>query len=73
MESEKVKQIQQKERKAEDRIVRILSEDIEGKMSVYAGLTKIKGISWGFSNEGMSLSIIAITAIPTKKEITVIV
>ena len=26
------------------RIVRILSKDIEGKMSLYAGLTKIKGI-----------------------------
>ena len=34
----------------EDRVVRILSKDIEGKMSVYAGLAKIKGISWSFSN-----------------------
>ncbi len=34
----------------EDRIVRILSKDIEGKMNVYAGLTKIKGISWSISN-----------------------
>ncbi len=33
----------------EDRIVRILSKDIEGKMSVYSGLTKIKGISWAAS------------------------
>lgn len=36
--------------KDEGRIVRILSSDIEGKTSVYAGLTKIKGISWSFSN-----------------------
>lgn len=36
--------------KYEDRLVRILSEDIEGKMKVYAGLTKIKGVSWGLSN-----------------------
>lgn len=42
--------IQDKQMKDEDRIVRILSKDIEGKMSVYAGLTKIKGISWSFSN-----------------------
>jgi small subunit ribosomal protein S13 len=36
--------------KREERIVRILSKDIEGKMRVYAGLTKIKGVSWSFSN-----------------------
>lgn len=34
----------------EDRIVRILSKDIEGKMKIYSGLTKIKGISWALSN-----------------------
>ena len=34
----------------EDRVVRILSKDIEGKMSVYSGLAKIKGVSWSFSN-----------------------
>lgn len=34
----------------EERVVRILSKDIEGKMKVYPGLTKIKGISWGLSN-----------------------
>lgn len=38
------------ERKQEDRIVRILSTDIEGKMKVYVGLTKIKGVSWSFAN-----------------------
>jgi len=36
--------------KSEERIVRILSKDIEGKTSVYAGLAKIKGISWAMSN-----------------------
>ncbi len=33
-----------------ERIVRILSKDIEGNMTVYAGLATIKGISWSFSN-----------------------
>ncbi|MBL7059080.1 30S ribosomal protein S13 [Candidatus Pacearchaeota archaeon] len=36
--------------KREERIVRIMSEDIEGKTRLYPGLTKIKGISWGLSN-----------------------
>jgi len=34
----------------EERVVRLLSNDIEGKMQVYPGLTKIKGVSWGLSN-----------------------
>ena len=34
----------------ETRVVRILSTDIEGKMQVYPGLTKIKGVSWSMSN-----------------------
>jgi len=40
------------EQKQQDvgRIVRILSKDIEGNMTVYSGLSKIKGISWGYSN-----------------------
>lgn len=40
------------EQKQQDvgRIVRILSKDIEGNMTVYSGLAKIKGISWGYSN-----------------------
>ncbi|MBW6442696.1 30S ribosomal protein S13 [Patescibacteria group bacterium] len=33
-----------------EKIIRILSEDIEGGMKVYAGLAKIKGVSWGLSN-----------------------
>ena len=32
-----------------DKVIRILSEDIEGKMKIYPGLTKIKGISWSVS------------------------
>lgn len=38
------------EEKYEERMVRILSEDIEGGMGLYTGLTKIKGVSWGFAN-----------------------
>ena len=34
----------------EERIVRILSRDIEGKMKIYPGLTKIKGVSWALAN-----------------------
>lgn len=34
----------------EKQIVRIASVDIPGDMTIYAGLTKIKGISWSFSN-----------------------
>jgi len=34
----------------DDRVIRILAKDIEGKMKVYAGLTKIKGVSWSLSN-----------------------
>lgn len=38
------------EEKYEERLVRILSKDIEGGMNVYVGLTRIKGISWGLAN-----------------------
>lgn len=41
---------QEHEGKAEERIVRILSKDIEGGLKIYVGLTKIKGISWALSN-----------------------
>ncbi|MAG10954.1 30S ribosomal protein S13 [Candidatus Pacearchaeota archaeon] len=34
----------------EERIVRILAKDIEGGMKIYAGLTKVKGISWSMAN-----------------------
>lgn len=33
-----------------EKIVRILSKDIEGGMKLYAGLTKIKGVSWSLAN-----------------------
>jgi len=39
-----------KEKAYEERIVRILSKDIEGGMSIYAGLSTIKGISWTLAN-----------------------
>ncbi len=39
-----------KPQKNEERIVRIISKDIEGGMKIYPGLTKIKGVSWGMSN-----------------------
>jgi len=38
------------EKKYGEKLVRILSEDIEGGMKLYAGLTKIKGVSWGIAN-----------------------
>lgn len=45
------KQAQKTEKEEyEERIVRIHSEDIEGKMRVYAGLAKIKGVSWAMAN-----------------------
>ena len=45
-----IKDQKESDRKAEERIVRIMSEDIEGRMKIYAGLTKIKGVSWSLSN-----------------------
>lgn len=41
---------EEKQAKSEERIVRILSKDIEGNMKTYAGLSTIKGISWSFAN-----------------------
>jgi small subunit ribosomal protein S13 len=43
-------QEQKTETKNEERIVRLMSEDIGGNMKIYVGLTKIKGISWSFAN-----------------------
>jgi small subunit ribosomal protein S13 len=40
----------QTEQKFEGKLVRVLSKDIEGKLKLYVGLTKIKGISWAFAN-----------------------
>jgi ribosomal protein S13 len=34
----------------EEKIIRIASKDIAGNKTLYAGLTKIKGVSWAFSN-----------------------
>ncbi len=34
----------------EGKIIRILSKDIEGRMKIYPGLTKIKGVSWTLAN-----------------------
>lgn len=36
--------------KDEERMVRIMSKDIEGRMKVYPGFTKIKGVSWSMAN-----------------------
>lgn len=41
---------QNREQKYEEKLVRILSKDIEGKNTIYHGLTKIKGISWSMAN-----------------------
>ncbi|VVB83520.1 30S ribosomal protein S13 [uncultured archaeon] len=38
------------EKKYDEKLIRILSKDIEGGLNVYVGLTKIKGISWSLSN-----------------------
>ena len=48
--AEEKKQKMERQTKSEERIVRILSKDIEGKMNVYSGLAKIKGVSWALSN-----------------------
>lgn len=49
MEEEKQK-VRKEEKKEEESLIRILSTDIPGNKNVYAGLAKIKGISWSFSN-----------------------
>jgi small subunit ribosomal protein S13 len=48
MEQKQNPKIQKKEE--QQKLVRILSKDIDGDLSVYIGLTKIKGISWAVSN-----------------------
>lgn len=51
MEKEIKKQEMEPEKeKFEERVIRIMSTDIEGKMSVYSALTKIRGVSWGLAN-----------------------
>lgn len=41
---------EQKPERIEEALIRILSTDIPGNKKVLAGLTRIKGISWTFSN-----------------------
>ncbi len=41
---------EQKQQQKTERIIRILSKDIEGGMTIYSGLATIKGISWAYSN-----------------------
>ena len=50
--------------KEEETLIRILSTDIPGNMSIYSGLTRIKGVSWSFSN-----AICAIVKIDKNKKI----
>ena len=41
---------QKKQEQREESLFRLAGTDIPGDLSVYAGLTKIKGISWSLSN-----------------------
>jgi len=45
-----IQKMKKDEEKYEERLVRILSKDIEGGMNFYVGLTRIKGISWSLAN-----------------------
>ena len=47
MVEEKIKKTDQSYK---EKVIRIAQKDIEGKMTVYSGLTKIKGVSWSLSN-----------------------
>ena len=48
---EEVKEEKKPEEKHEEEsLIRILQTDIPGNKTVYAGLTRIKGVSWAFSN-----------------------
>ncbi|MEM3405598.1 MAG: 30S ribosomal protein S13 [Candidatus Pacearchaeota archaeon] len=42
--------IKQNKEEKEENLIRILSVDIPSNMRVYPALTKIKGVSWSFSN-----------------------
>jgi small subunit ribosomal protein S13 len=39
-----------KENKDTSKIIRIMQTDVPGEKKVYVGLTRIKGVSWSFSN-----------------------
>lgn len=41
---------ERKQEEISERLIRILGTDIPGSKKVYVGLTRIKGISWGYSN-----------------------
>ncbi len=40
----------EKKKEEPEKIIRIIQTDIAGEKQLYVGLTKIKGVSWGFSN-----------------------
>lgn len=42
--------MEQKQTQDTGRMIRLLATDIEGNLAIYPGLTKVKGISWAFSN-----------------------
>ncbi len=42
--------MQANQKYSNEKIIRILSTDIEGGMKIYPGLTNIKGVSWSLSN-----------------------
>ena len=47
---EKGKSPERTKEKYGEKLIRILSTDIPGNLGIYAGLTRIRGISWGLSN-----------------------
>ena len=54
----------QEKKESHESIIRILSTDIPGNKNIYTGLTKIKGVSWSFSN-----AICNVLKIPKNKKI----
>ncbi len=48
--AETIQKHKTEEKKYEEKLIRILSKDIEGNLKIYVGLTKIKGISWSLAN-----------------------
>ena len=46
----KPKGAEETSQKSEEKIVRIMQTDIGGNKQIHVGLTKIKGVSWSFSN-----------------------
>jgi small subunit ribosomal protein S13 len=54
-----------KQDQREETLFRIMGTDIPGGLSIYAGLTKIKGISWSMSN-----AICKLLGIPKNKKVS---